>query len=278
MVDFYQQTTEYRVEKFREMGLKALVSWDIKPVAEPELVSYRENAVYKLMTAEGDFALRIHRAGYHSNEELYSEILWMEALSQQGIATPEILKTRQGAPFVIIESDNVPESRQVDLVSWINGTPLNEVIDKSNQLDMHRYVGELMGRLHNHANQWTPPESFTRFSWDDEGLLGENPLWGRFWEIEYLTKVQREVVLKARDMAKAQLQAFGQHKDRYGLIHCDLLTDNLLKDDEAVRIIDFDDCGYGWHLFDMATYMSSYAYEANFEEIKTAFIEGYRRQ
>jgi len=278
MLNFYQQPTEYRVEKFREMGLKALASWDLKPVVELALASYRENAVFKLVTADGDYALRIHRAGYHSNEELYSEMLWMEALSQAGFAIPDIIKTRKGDPFVIVESDDVPEPRQVDLVGWIDGKPLDEVTGKGNQLDMHRYVGELMAKLHNHTNQWIPPDNFTRFSWDDDGLLGENPLWGRFWEIEYLTDSQRETVLKARDVARLQLQAFGQHEDRYGLIHCDLLTANLIKDNESIRIIDFDDCGYGWHLFDIATYMSSYAFEVNAEEIKAAFIEGYHHQ
>ncbi|MBT4641242.1 MAG: phosphotransferase [Deltaproteobacteria bacterium] len=278
MVGFYQQATEQRVKKFRNLGVQALAFWDLKPIAELELLSYRENVVYKLITGDGDYALKIHRAGYHSNEELRSEMIWMEALSEYGFATPEIIRTRQGDPFAIVESEDVPDPCQVDIVRWINGTPLNEVAEKNSQLDMHRYVGELMARLHNHTSQWIPPEDFTRFSWDDDGLLGENPIWGRFWELEYLSHTQRETILKTRDVAKAQLQAFGQHKDRYGLIHCDLLPQNLLKDEETVRIIDFDDCGYGWHMFDIATYMFLYTFEANPEEVKRAFIEGYRRQ
>ncbi len=56
------------------------------------------------------------------------------------------------------------------------------------------------------------------------------------------------------------------------------LPDNLLKDDTTIRVIDFDDCGYGWHMFDIVSNMFAYAYETNFEAIKSAFVEGYRSQ
>ena len=55
---------------------------------------------------------------------------------------------------------------------------------------------------------------------------------------------------------------------------------NLLFDDGVVRLIDFDDAGFGWHLFDMATslFYLSLAGERTFDAILDAFITGYRSQ
>jgi len=276
MGDFYRLTSEQQTGLLKKLAIKALVSWNLEKDAEVVLITHRENAVYKVMTPNGDYVLRVHRWGYHSDEALRSELLWMEALSQNGIETPELIKTRNGDSFCIVEVDEVPEPRQVDLSRWINGVPLSDLTDKNDELSMHRSIGELMARLHNHAVNWTEPENFTRHSWDGEGLLGDNPVWGKFWELGHFNKEQREKVHRVRKIAMGQLQDFGQGDDRYGLIHCDFLPQNLLKEGDIVRIIDFDDCGYGWHMFDIITNLFAYISNPDFTAIMNAFIDGYR--
>jgi Ser/Thr protein kinase RdoA (MazF antagonist) len=278
MKDFYQQAPQQQAELLKKLAKKAIAAWGFGRDAELELIGHRENAVFKVTTAKGDYALRVHRHDYHSDDALRSELQWMAALLKSGIATPEIIKTRQGDPFTIVETEDVPEPRQVDLFGWINGVPISDLTDKKDELSMHCSIGELMARLHNHAGDWTPPKKFYRHSWDEEGLLGENPLWGRFWELKYFNKEQRDKILKARTIAMKQLKDFGRTDDRYGLIHCDFLPQNLLKDGGTVRIIDFDDCGYGWHMFDIATSLFFYTIEGNIEGIKKSFIQGYRSQ
>jgi Ser/Thr protein kinase RdoA (MazF antagonist) len=276
MKDFYQLAPGQQVELLKKLALKALEAWGMRLDAQLELIRHRENAVYKVTTAKENFVLRVHRSGYHSNDALRSELQWMDSLRLSGIPTPEIVKTRQGESFIIVETEEVPEPRQVDLFAWINGVPISDLTDKKDELSMHRRIGELMAGLHNHADGWTPPGNFTRHAWDNEGLLGENPVWGRFWELIHFNGEQRERILKAKTIARRQLLDFGRNDDRYGLIHCDFLPENLLKDGETIRIIDFDDCGYGWHMFDIATSMFAYAVEDNIKDIKTAFIQGYR--
>ena len=276
MRNFYQLPPELQTERFKKLAAEALKSWGLDQGAELELIKHRENAVFKV-TADGDrYVVRVHRWGYHSDDELRSELQWVEALSRSGIDTPEVVKTRQGAFFTTVGIDAVPEPRQVALFRWVNGVPISDLTDKRDELTMHRRIGELMAGLHNQAAEWTPPHGFIRHSWDAEGLLGENPVWGRFWELSHLSDPQREKIHRARGLIRRRLQDFGQDKDRYGLIHCDFLPENLLKDGETVRIIDFDDCGYGWHMFDIVTSLFYATYEENFEAVKDAFVEGYR--
>ena len=58
----------------------ALDHWSLEPV-EIDVASQSENIVYKVTTLEGNFALRIHRPGYHTLEELNAEHEWTGALS-----------------------------------------------------------------------------------------------------------------------------------------------------------------------------------------------------
>ena len=278
MKDFYQLTPIQQAERLKKLAQKAITAWGFGQEVELHMIRHRENAVYKVTTAGKDYVLRIHRYGYHSDDALRSELQWMAALSDSGIATPEIIKTRQGEAFTIAETKDVPEPRQVDLFGWINGVPISDLTDKKDELAMHRSIGELMAGLHNHAGDWTPPGNFIRHAWDGEGLLGENPVWGRFWELKHFNEEQRKKIIAARAIAGKQLEDFGRTDDRYGLIHCDFLPENLLKDGETVRIIDFDDCGYGWHMFDIATSLFTYATLDNIEDIKASFIRGYRSQ
>src|SRR5690606_26252560 len=47
-------------------------------------------------------------------------------------------------------------------------------------------------------------------------------------------------------------RAYGTDIDRFGLIHADMRLANLLVDGEQVLLLDFDDAGYGWFLYDLA--------------------------
>ena len=78
-------------------------------------------------------------------------------------------------------------------------------------------------------------------------------------------------------MIGRRLAAYGKGPDRFGLIHCDLRLANLLVDGEAVKVIDFDDCGFGWYMYDAATPVSFYEHEPQVPELIDAWVSGYRR-
>ena len=52
---------------------------------------------------------------------------------------------------------------------------------------------------------------------------------------------------------------------------------NLLIDGDTVKVIDFDDCGFSWHLYDAATAVSFFEHEPHVPELLSAWIAGYRK-
>ena len=46
---------------------------------------------------------------------------------------------------------------------------------------------------------------------------------------------------------------------------------------KIVKVLDFDDCGFGWHLFDLATILLFFRGDGTYHDrIWSAVIEGYR--
>jgi acetylornithine/succinyldiaminopimelate/putrescine aminotransferase/Ser/Thr protein kinase RdoA (MazF antagonist) len=261
----------------------ALAAWGLEN-AGLELIKHRENTVYRVQTTGGRrYALRVHRPGYHSPAEIESEIRWMRALANDGIPTAEPIATPAGDWVRAVSIEGKTEQRLCSVFTWHDGVLFDNLgaVEKGMLTELvarYRQLGALAARVHNQGERWQAPPGFSRHSWDVDGLLGERPLWGRFWEHPLIGELQRRLILKARIVLRELLKQLGQTKDCYGLIHADLLPENILMKDGELRLIDFDDCGYGWYMFEMATSVFPRIAEPYFDTLVDAYVEGYRSQ
>ena len=283
MTGFYSLPLAERAERLQALATAALARWGLRD-CEPEVLKVRENAVFRVRTVEGDAAvLRVHRHGYHSDAALRSELAWLEALNAGGIAVPAVIPSAVGEAFEIVQGAGVPEPRQVDMLTWMPGVPIGTIEEGLNPQiadvpAVFEAVGRLAARLHNQTEAWPQPPGFVRHAWDREGLVGPEPLWGRFWEAHVLGAEERRLIDRARAQVNDDLTAYGRPPRRYGLIHADLNLDNMLFDGERVIILDFDDCGFGWHHFDLSTVWTLFHGSDLAEAMRAGVVEGYRRE
>jgi Ser/Thr protein kinase RdoA (MazF antagonist) len=118
-----------------------------------------------------------------------------------------------------------------------------------------------MGKLHEHSKRWKLPKGFERPHWDWEGLYGEGFSYGAPAadardEIAKRHQPAFKETLKRVEEVSKQL---GKGKDVYGLIHADLgLADNVLFKAGEAKPFDFDDCGFGYWMFDFAIPLVEY--------------------
>ncbi len=253
-----------------EIVQKALTLWGV-PDAPYRLIAARENAVYRVDAPSRPFALRLHRKGYRGDAELCSELQWMEAVSQAGITVPKPIPTRRGTLLEVI--DDV----QIDALTWMQGAPLGDSIAAlvaQERASLFHALGVEMARLHTASDAWILPSDFTRCAWDRGALLGEAPLWDRFWDNPALSTHERAELVAFRDRANTELSSLKNTLD-YGLIHADLVSANVMVYEGSLSLIDFDDGGFGFRLFDIATSLMKFADDADFEILKTALISGY---
>lgn len=283
MTEFYSLPPAEQTQRLAALGAAALEHWPFGPCTLRP-IKVRENAVFEARTPDGTrYALRVHRAGYHTDAELNSELEWMRALQASGFDVPEIVPDRSGALFRAQSHADVPEVRQVDVFAWIQGEQLGAVAgslsgDPAELARTFETVGRLAARLHNQACTWTPPPGFTRHAWDDAGLVGETPFWGRFWDLVALSADERALLIRARDRLRTELGALPRTSATYGLIHADFAPENLLVDGDRVRLLDFDDAGWGWHGFELATTLYFHYGQPYYDAIRDATIAGYRRE
>ena len=107
--------------------------------------------------------------------------------------------------------------------------------------------------------------------------MGEAPFWGPFWHHQALTADERRLFQHAREVLYAALRRLGQSPANFSLIHADLHPGNVLVDGRQLTVIDFDDCGFGWHLYDIAVALKAHQTAPRFPQIQAAFLAGYRR-
>ncbi|MEM7429886.1 MAG: phosphotransferase [Pseudomonadota bacterium] len=251
---------------------KAAGLWSM--TSKPELVACRENTVFKVACEKGRFhALRLHRPGYRSDEEVASELDWMEGLQTAGLTVPRPIPSRNGRLLEHVDG------LQADILTWVAGEPMGQSgqpLQLADRLGVFRRLGETMARLHSACDAWAPPAGFQRWAWDADGLVGEQPVWARFWENPHLNARQAELLVDARRRAAEDLAHVSGALD-YGLIHADLVPANILVDGDRLILIDFDDGGFGFRLFDLATIAWANRHEDDIADLEQSLIAGYRQ-
>jgi Ser/Thr protein kinase RdoA (MazF antagonist) len=279
MTDFFSLDPDEQLQRLEAAGRDVLSAWDLGN-ATLELIKHRENAVFRVERDGFKAELRLHRHGYHSDDELRSELQWMQALSDAGVKVPNVIPAARGELFVTYSADGLPGELQVDLFEWIDGEQLGSVEEGVNDAAgieaTYLAIGELAARVHNQAESWELPQGFVRHSWDADGLAGERPFWGQFWNLAAASKAEKELLQRGRDRAYADLSQVSKSPGNYSMIHADFAPENVMVDGNGVRLIDFDDAGFGWHLFELATSLYFVQDEPWFDQAKDALIRGYR--
>lgn len=267
---------------YTQAALKALESFPVEP-EDVELVAYSENVTFRVSarSSETDYVLRLHRPGYNSIGELNSERIWAAALKDAGLLIQDSLMTNQGQYFVLVDVPGTAEQRYAGMTSWLEGTLLSDCLDsKPDGADRERVfhrIGEIEATIHNQSAAWNEPPGFERRRLDLEGLLGERPHWGRFWEHTDLTSAEQALLMRKRNDARSALKAYGETPDNFSLIHADLDPANIIQHGDDMALIDFDDSAYGWHMYDLASVLLECRSAPDFEALSAALLDGYRR-
>lgn len=240
-----------------------------------KLINLSENATYRVddPATGSKWALRVHREGYHSLTAIASELEWLIALKASGAAiTPTPIAGSDGELIQTVAQEDLPRSRNVVLFGWETGQE-----PAATDAAGFETLGEIAARMHVHVLKWQRPSWFERHSWDFETSLGARPHWGRWQDGMGVTPEALETISETVRLIERRLGRFGKKPDRFNLIHGDMRLANLLMDGGTIKVIDFDDCGFSWFLYDCATTVSFFEDRADVPVLLDAWVRGYRR-
>lgn len=254
---------------------QALPRWKLPIGSAVALLNVSENITYRVDPPGGaPVVVRVHRLDYHRPEEIRSELAWIEALRREGVVdTPAPLAGADGGCVQCISPGNGEPDRYAVAFTFASGA------EPAADADLPGWFGQLgavTAKLHGHAQRWTQPPTFSRKTWDWDAMFGPNPLWGPWQAGVGLDTGSTALLGRALDLVRTRLDLFGRTPARFGLIHADLRLANLLVEGEQLRVIDFDDCGFSWRLYDFAAAVSFFEHEPIVATLQDAWVAGYR--
>ncbi len=252
----------------------ALGLWDLPGDARTRLINVAENHTYLVESGSGPVSvLRVHRHGYHSRQSIESEIHWLLALAGTGdVRVPSVIPGRDGNFVQLTEFAGTGSWRHMVMFSHVDGT----APDPSGDLVAgYRELGRISVRLHRQSAGWPLPIGFSRPAWNTRSLLGPGRRWGNWRHAPNVTPEICQILERAEAKVIGRLANFGMDRKRYGLIHADMRLANLIMADDGIWVIDFDDCGPGWHLYDFAAGISFIEDHPQVADYRAAWIEGY---
>lgn len=216
-----------------------------------------ENITYFIYkNNEPVYTMRIARPKYRTYNQLKSEIDWLLLLSKTDIPVPVPIKIN---------------SRYINLVYGYYIIVFNYIDGKMpqyNDCSTMYECGKLAAKLHKSPK----PKDIERPVWSPENMCGKNGLWGDWRSNKDLSGEDKEFIEEVYINTANKIKDY--KTDKYGLIHTDLRMTNLLKGHKYYAI-DFDDCGYGYYIQDLAGALSFMEDSNIIEDLKNAWYTGY---
>lgn len=267
---------ETLMERLDVLANRSLHLWGLPEGATARLINVSENATFLVEAPDGfKSILRIHRENYHTRNAIMCEHAWSKALNEEGgVRTPEILKGRDGSTIQTRSVKGLSGERHMVMFEFVDGHAPDQ---ESALVAPFEELGEIAARTHNHSVSWRRPENFERLVWDLDTVFGSNATWGNWRDAPNVTEGIREILERLQSVVVSRVENFGQGPGRFGLIHADMRLANLIISDGSTRLIDFDDCGFGWFMYDFAAGISFMEDHPQVPVLKEAWVRGYRK-
>lgn len=252
--------------------------YDFSDATTVELLSESENKIFLVNDPERseNQVIRINsgRLSYHQPSMIASELMWLMALRRDtDIVVPEVMLASDGSLVQTIDAPDMDKPRHAVIYSFLSGVepPEDELVPGFERL------GEISAHMHLHAREWEPPAEFTRPSWLPEAIFEDRLNWGRWQDGVGMEGETLALLSTLEDVVRERAAQLPSGRDYFGLIHADLRLANLLVEGDRTAIIDFDDCGPGWYLFDLASALSFLEERPDVPLLIECWLKGYRK-
>lgn len=243
-----------------------------------EFIKYSANAIFKITDKQNkQYVLRINPTNHHQHPAILEEIKWINhILAKTDLIVPKPVKSLGDQFLTEIHHPLISSSRNCLVFEWLPGKKKWRSINES----YAKSLGLLIAKLHLSGQSVSMNH---RKYWLTDGLIGTDK--AKFYNIEQLSDISVEdqkYITSARRMLYDILKEQElKHPDKIGVIHSDTQPNNIVVHQGQFSIIDFDDCGLGFYLDDLAVALCALEHvtEGNqnksFLQLKDALLAGY---
>ena len=213
--------------------------------------------------------LRVAPANWRSPEQLTGELDLLNFLNQHQLSVPQAVPQKDST---FIQAIHAPEGiRYAILFTLVPG-----VSPSMTETAGYQY-GQAVAQLHILTDDY--PSERAGFHFDPSDMMDE-PL----TRIETLFSAHRndyDYLLEIAPSLKQTTDTLSKTAPMYGICHGDLNAGNFhLDDKDGWSLVDFEYFGYGWRVFDIATFFNTQLIDQgrtnDTKRILQAFLDGYQ--
>lgn len=271
MKPFQNLTRAAQFRRLSALARRALRDYDLGDVSLSPLQCV-QNATWRVQCRNGQrYALRVHAPGRHDKAAIRSELFWLQVLHAEGFMVPTPVRTVRRSLWSLASAEGVPEARICTLLTWVPG----RLPQTRRTPAIIHAIGRLMARLHENASRLRIPKSCVRPRWDHGGLFHRDAETDVGWN--RLTLRQKQLFAEVRELVGEVMDRLGTGRSVFGLIHADLIFSNVLFHRGEACPIDFDDCGFGYFLYDLAILLDRIEMREDYRVLRAALLAGYRQ-
>lgn len=216
-------------------------------VIDVKSINFGYNATMKVTAENGSsYALRININSPRTAENLKAEIAWVHFLAEDGrVNVPVPIANRDGGFHTSIFHESSQRTLNCVLYSWLDGEELGD----EPTVEQLKKLGSAMATLHLSSKSFQLPAGCALPSLRDP-----------MWETDpYLLSAESVLDAEARQLIAQAIDVIRDESERLftlstpQVIHADLHGWNVMWHQDEVSLFDFDDCGIGIPLQDLAT-------------------------
>jgi Ser/Thr protein kinase RdoA (MazF antagonist) len=233
----------------------------VQPEAVTDLGGYH-NQVLRLADKGSDVVLRFTPESHRTFRDLNAEIAFLRRLDADGAQVHRPLpSTRDG--WIVPLSAQDGSLWYVCCFQAAAGKTWREAEHGS---EVFMAAGAALGRFHSLSKEYAAQGvRFQRRDWSENPYVAEAS--------KVLGQVHAALSNKVERIVET-VRALPETGETYGLTHGDYLFSNYLVGDGSLTIVDFDDCEFGYYVYDLAVNLFYYVLGGDPTEVPLKEAEG----
>lgn len=222
------------------------------------------NDTYLIRCANARYAMRLYRHQNYPRDELDFEVDALNYLHRQGFPVAYPVARKTGG--YVTEISALEGVRYLLITTFAEGNELD-----CNTVGEFRQYGESLGRLHEASQGFKTPHKKKNLdlkNFIDDSVKSIAP---------FLVNRPKELALLVQyvENARSEVERAGKEGMDVGFCHGDVHGGNAHLHDNVLTHFDFEECGFGYRVFDLATFKWAFDLDDSKSDNWQAFVAGY---
>ena len=240
-------------------------NWELPGPIHCELLNRGMNDVYLIRDGKNIcHACRVWRSGFRSENDIRFETELLSFLHKNNVNVPYPIESNKGSLYMDI---NAPEGvRFFSIFSWVDGYIFGSKPDMDNSFKL----GEQLAKIHQFLKSFVPSvtreiDMKIRFESEISFLLKMNT--HRIDDLKWYRNATSIMINKLEELNSKSIPS--------GVIHGDFHLYNAFFNDDKITVMDFDNCGNYYLMFDVCSFIWANDYVGVDKKISDSFLRGY---